>query len=100
MESIVNTLKFVPVLRKGVVVTKIGEKAVVYPPKNEETIPYVLFINNIGLEVFSCINGQRNILQIFNVLESKYSMNKIKLLQDVLQFLHDLSEEKIIVWRK
>ena len=97
MEYTASILKKVPIIKENVVITSVGNECVIYPSYNdEEDLPYVITLDEIGTFILEQINGSNILENILNVYDVSYD----EALSDLIELLNDLIEGKIIIWKK
>lgn len=100
MVCIANELdKKVPVIKKNVVITKIGDESVINPSFEDEVEPYVITLNATGTFLLNEINGKNSINDIIQVLIENYYITEKDARNDLFELIKDLEEGNIIVWK-
>ncbi len=54
-------------------------------------------INEVGKDIWECINGIRNVSQIIEELTQVYAADSEEIADDVMHFIQELEEAKVIV---
>lgn len=101
MEYTANILKKVPIIKDNVVITSIGNECVIYPSyDDEEDLPYVITLDEIGTFILKKINGNDSLGNILENILNVYDVSYNQALSDLIELFNDLIEGKIIIWKK
>ena len=88
-----------PVIKKNVVITKIGDESVINPSFEDEVEPYVITLNATGTFLLNEIDGKNSINDIIQVLIENYYITEKDARNDLFELIKDLEEGNIIVWK-
>ena len=100
MESTANKLEIkVPVIKKNVIITKIGNESIVNPSYEDEKEPYIITLNETGTFILNNIDGKKTIEEIITKIVSNYDITEREAKKDLYELIEDLEEGNIIVWK-
>lgn len=60
----------------------------------------ISYLNETGLDFFLCIDGHRNLFDIYNIFQSKYNVDTKRCIDDILDLTRDLQWNEIILLKK
>ncbi len=101
MEYTVNNLKKVPIIKGNVVITRVGNECVIYPSySDEEDLPYIITLDEVGTFILKEIDGKNNFGNILENILDNYDVSYDNAFEDLTELLDDLIEGKIIIWKK
>jgi len=74
----------------------VDKEAVIIIPKDNE----VRVLNEVGSRIWKLFDGSRNIRQIATVISDEFEVGYDKTLEDVVEFIDELCQRKMVVLKE
>ena len=86
----------IPDVAEGVIWRLIDNGAVLVSPESGD----IRVLNEVGTSIWQMIDGERNVGQIEARLQEQYDVPASRLQADLDAFFSELSERKLLVWKR